>query len=116
MMQDLIEEYRRFVKERNWEQFHSPKNLSAALSVEASELVEIFMWLTEAQSYHPNLERLQNIRDEMGDIFLYLIRIADVLNIDLLQAAREKFIKVQQKYPLEKARAIAAEFNSCKER
>lgn len=105
-MQELILKYRQFVKERNWEQFHSPKNLSAALSVEAAELVELFMWLTESQSKTPTPAQLQNIRDEMGDIFLYLIRIADVLNIDLLQAAKEKFAKVEQKYTLEKAQAF----------
>lgn len=106
-MQDLITRYRQFIKERNWETFHSPKNLAAALSVEASELLEIFMWLSDAQSLHPNPTRLQNIRDEMGDVLLYLIRLADVLNIDLLEATREKFEKVQQKYPIDKSLALA---------
>ncbi len=105
-MQELIDQYRQFVKERNWETFHNPKNLAAALSVEASELLELFMWLTPTQSLTPNPERLQNIRDEMGDILLYLLRLSDVLNIDLLEAATQKFAKVQQKYTLEKSLAL----------
>ena len=106
-MEDLILKYRQFVKERNWETFHNPKNLAAALSVEASELLEIFMWLTESQALKPNPTRLQNIRDEMGDVLLYLIRLADVLNIDLLEATTQKFAKVEQKYPLDKSLAFA---------
>lgn len=106
-MNDLISKYREFVKERNWETFHNPKNLAAALSVEASELLEIFMWLTETQSQNLNHTRLQQVRDEMGDVFLYLIRLADVLQIDLLEAAREKFVKVQQKYPVDKSLEFA---------
>jgi len=102
-LQEIILKYREFVKERNWESFHNPKNLAAALSVEASELLEIFMWLNESQSLNLNPTRLQNVRDEIGDVFLYLIRLADVLNIDLLEAVQEKFAKVEQKYPLDKA-------------
>lgn len=109
-IKDLQLKYRDFIAARNWEQFHSPKNLSAALSVEASELVEIFMWLTESQSLTP--ERLQNTRDEMADIFLYLIRLADVLNIDLIAATHEKFRKVEEKYPIEKAKALAKSLRS----
>jgi len=104
---DLQEKYRSFVAERDWERFHSPKNLTAALSVEASELLEIFMWLNEPQAASLTPERLQNTKDEMADVFLYLIRLADVLNIDLLDAARQKFQKVIEKYPVEQARALA---------
>ena len=106
-MEELLSKYRLFVKERNWEQFHNPKNLAAALSVEASELLELFMWLTEAQASNPSPTRLQDIRDEMADVFLYLLRLSDVLQIDLLQAAREKFVKVEQKYPVDKSLALA---------
>jgi NTP pyrophosphatase (non-canonical NTP hydrolase) len=106
-MEDLILKYRQFVKERNWEIFHNPKNLAAALSVEASELLEIFMWLSDTQSLHPNPTRLKHIRDEMGDVLLYLIRLADVLKIDLLEATREKFAKVEEKYPLDKSLALS---------
>ncbi|PIS02040.1 MAG: nucleotide pyrophosphohydrolase [Chlamydiae bacterium CG10_big_fil_rev_8_21_14_0_10_42_34] len=100
-MHEIQVKHREFTKKRNWEQFHSPKNLAAALSVEASELLEIFMWLKSDQPLTPT--QLQNVRDEMGDIYLYLLRLADVLNIDLLEATREKFAKVEEKYTLEKS-------------
>lgn len=111
-MQDIILKYRQFVKDRDWEQFHAPKNLAAALSVEASELLEIFMWLSEAQSLNPTPERRQQIREEMADVFLYLLRMADVLNIDLLEATREKFVKVEQKYPIDKSRELTRKIKS----
>lgn len=100
---ELIEKYREFVKKRDWEKFHNPKNLAAALSVEASELLEIFMWLSPKQSANLNPKRLQEVKDEMGDVFLYLLRLADVLNLDLQELANEKFAKVEQKYTLEKS-------------
>lgn len=106
-MEEIRSKYRQFVKDRNWEQFHSPKNLAAALSVEASELLEIFMWLTESQSLNLNATRLQNVRDEMADVFLYLLRLADVLNIDLIEATHQKFAKVEQKYPIDKSLELA---------
>jgi dCTP diphosphatase len=106
-MNELISKYRQFVKERNWETFHNPKNLAAALSVEASELLEIFMWLNESQSQNLNPDRLEQVRDEMGDIFLYLLRLSDVLNIDLLEATQEKFAKVEKKYPISKSLELA---------
>ena len=102
-MQETIEKYRQFVKKRKWEKFHNPKNLAAALSVEASELLEIFMWLDPEQSANLNPARLTQVKDEMGDILLYLIRLADVLNLDLSELAKQKFAKVEQKYTLEKS-------------
>ena len=101
---ELQERYRQFLAERDWEKFHSPKNLAAALSVEASELLEVFMWLNDSQMASLKPDRLQNAKDEMGDVFLYLIRLADVLHIDLLEVARQKFEKVIEKYSIEKAR------------
>jgi NTP pyrophosphatase (non-canonical NTP hydrolase) len=106
-MNDIQAKHRAFTKERNWESFHNPKSLAIALSVEASELLEIFTWLTDAQSLTPNPSRLQAIRDEMADVYLYLLRLADVLNIDLLEATNQKFVKVEQKYPLDRSLALA---------
>ncbi len=106
-MRDIQLKYRLFVQQRNWEPFQNPKNLAAALSVEASELLEIFTWLTPAQSAFPTPARLQDIRDEMADVFLYLLRLADVLDIDLLEATRQKFAKNEAKYPLDKSLALA---------
>jgi NTP pyrophosphatase (non-canonical NTP hydrolase) len=102
---EIQEEYRKFVAERDWEKFHSPKNLASALSVEASELLEIFTWLKPDQPLNP--ERLQNAKDEMADVFLYLIRLADVLGVDLFQAVRDKFPRVIAKYPVDQAREVS---------
>lgn len=108
-MEELLKKYRTFIKERSWEEFHNPKNLAAAISVEAAELLEIFTWLTPSQSAHPNPERLQQIKDEMGDVFLYLLSLADTLNLDLVETAKEKLVKVEQKYTLEKSLAFLQE-------
>ena len=108
-MQELNKKYRQFVKERSWEKFHNPKNLAAALSVEASELLEIFMWLTPEQSANLNPDRLNQVKDEMGDVFLYLLRLADVLDLDLIELAARKFAKVKQKYTLERSKQHAQE-------
>jgi len=99
----LNERYRTFVEKRCWEKFHNPKNLAAALSVEASELLEIFTWLTPSQAANLNPTRLAQVKDEMGDVFLYLLRLADILDLDLIELAEQKFAKVEQKYPLEKS-------------
>ena len=109
---DLQKQYRAFLAERGWEKFNSPKNLAAALSVEASELLEVFMWLSESQAASLKPGRLQSAKDEMADVFLYLIRLADVLNVDLLEAAQQKFQKVIEKYPVDKARELAKAIES----
>ena len=91
----------KFASERDWEQFHSPKNLSMALSVEASELVEIFQWLTLAESNFPDQKQLDSIRSEVADIAMYLIRFCDVLEINLEEAIEEKIIENGNKYQVE---------------
>jgi NTP pyrophosphatase (non-canonical NTP hydrolase) len=106
-MKDLIEKLRKFASDRDWEQFHSPKNLSMALSVEVAELMEHFQWLTENQSGNLDKKNLEKVRDEIGDIQIYLARFADQLGIDPLYAAKEKLKKNALKYPIEKAKGIA---------
>jgi len=86
-----------FVKARNWEQFHSPKNLSMALSVEVSELVEIFQWLKESDLKKVNKEK---VADEIADIFFYLVRISQKMNIDIEKSFHKKMIKNIKKYPV----------------
>ena len=93
-----------FVKERDWEQFHSPKNLSMAMMVEAAELLELFQWNTEAESYALTPEKREAVSHELADTFVYLLRIAEVLNIDLITAANQKIALNAVKYPVEKAR------------
>lgn len=106
-LQRIIENHRKFIRERNWESFQNPKNLVMALSVEAAELVEVFMWLTEKQSMDLNERQLMEASDEIADIFIYLLRIADVLGIDLIQATDQKMEKNAQKYSIEKGQALA---------
>lgn len=106
-IQKILETHKKFAKERNWDRFQTPKNLSMALSVEASELVEIFMWLTEKQSFALNEEKLNAASDEIADIFIYLLRIADTLGVDLLKATDQKMKKNCEKYPIEKSISLA---------
>ncbi|MEK7817835.1 MAG: nucleotide pyrophosphohydrolase [Actinomycetota bacterium] len=98
-MEELTRELREFASERDWEQFHSPKNLAMALSVEAAEIVEHFQWLTQEESLNLSPEKLAEISDEVGDVLIYLTRLADRLGIDPLQAAMQKVEKNREKYP-----------------
>lgn len=95
----LKEKLRDFAQERDWEQFHSPKNLAMALNVEAGELLECFQWLTEDQSQNLDVDKLAAVTEEIADVQLYLLRLADVLGIDVLAAAEAKIKKNAQKYP-----------------
>ena len=101
---------RQFAEERDWEQFHSPKNLSMALSVEISEIVEHFQWLTEEQSKNLPNDKLEEVATELADTFIYLIRLADKLEIDLLAAAQRKHEVNEQKYPVGKAKGNAKKY------
>jgi dCTP diphosphatase len=101
---------RQFAKDRDWEQFHSPKNLSMALSVEVSEIVEHFQWLTEEQSENLSIDKLEEVKTELADTFIYLIRLADKLNINLLEVAESKIEVNELKYPVEKAKGNAKKY------
>jgi dCTP diphosphatase len=106
----LQAELRRFAAERDWDRFHSPKNLSMALAVEAAELVEQFQWLTEEQSGRLDAERRERVRLELADVFIYLLRLADRLDVDLLRAAADKIIVNAAKYPVERVRGDARKY------
>ena len=97
--------------ERDWAQFHSPKNLAMALVAEAGELVEQFQWLTEAQSADLTPEKLEAVRLEMADVFIYLARLADVLGVDLLAAADDKLAINERRYPAERVRGHARKYD-----
>ena len=86
----LRERLRAFVAERDWEQFHSPKNLAMAMIVEAAELIEHFQWATEQESRELSPEKLAAVEQEIADVFIYLVRLSDLLGIDLLDAAARK--------------------------
>jgi dCTP diphosphatase len=102
---------RQFAKDRDWDQYHSPKNLAAALCVEAAELLEHFQWISEEASHSLNPAQLKAVREEMADVLLYLIRMADKLDIDLLDAAADKIALNGQKYPVDKARGTSRKYN-----
>ena len=107
---DIKQRLRKFVSERNWQQFNSPKNLSMALIAEAAELVEHFQWLTEEQSTQLDKDQLNAVSHEMADVFIYLVRLADELNIDLLKATNEKMLINNKKYPVEKVKGSANKY------
>lgn len=100
-----------FAIERDWEQFHNPKNLVMALIVEAAELVEIFQWKTPSECESMSDKELDNVRDEVADVIVYLLRLCDLLNIDIEKAITQKMEKNAQKYPVEKARGSSVKYN-----
>ena len=106
----LQQQLRQYADERDWQQFHSPKNLVMALSVEAAELQEHFQWLTEVASAELSPEKLQAVSHEMADVQVYLLRLADVLNVDLFAAVREKMVLNAEKYPADKVRGSAKKY------
>ena len=103
-IQNLTQALRDFAQARDWAQFHSPKNLACALSVEAAELLEHFQWLTEAQSRQLAAPQKAEVAAEAADVLLYLLQLCDQLNIDLVEAARLKMIVNGDKYPVASAR------------
>jgi NTP pyrophosphatase (non-canonical NTP hydrolase) len=107
---DIKIKLRQFADDREWDQFHSPKNLSMALAGEAGELLEQFQWLTEEQSKNLTREQRQAVEEEMADVFLYLLRLADKLNIDLLEAAKNKMAKNELKYPPDKVKGSSKKY------
>lgn len=100
-MQDIIKEVLKFRDERNWSQFHNPKDLAISLSLEASELLENFQWQTSDEAVDKHFE---NIKDELADVLIYSILMAEKLNIDLNEAIIKKIEKNSKKYPIDKAR------------
>ena len=108
---ELRNALRQFAAERDWDQFHSPKNLAAALAVEAAELLERFQWLTEEESRKLSPVELARVRQEMADVLTYLVRLADKLDVVLLEAARDKIVVNAQKYPVEKSRGSARKYS-----
>ena len=110
-LDSLTQALRRFAAERDWSQFHSPKNLACALSVEAAELLEHFQWLTEQQSDQLPPDKRAAVAREMADVLLYLLQIADRLQIDLVAAARQKLELNAAKYPAAQARGSSKKYS-----
>lgn len=101
-----------FANERNWNQFHSPKNLSMALSIEAAELMEHFQWLSENESKNLEPAVQEQVKDEIADVQVYLARLADKLNIDIIEAVNQKMKKNAAKYPINMAYGNARKYSS----
>ncbi len=101
---------RKFVNERDWNQFHNPKNIAIALSIESSELLELFQWLTDAESQELDKGKQREAEMELADILIYLIRIADKLDIDLLDAVAKKLEINEQRYPVSKVKGKAVKY------
>jgi NTP pyrophosphatase (non-canonical NTP hydrolase) len=111
-LRDLRDELRAFAAERDWDQFHSPRNLATALAVEAAELLEPFQWLTEEQSRSLPPDTRAAVEEELADVLLYLVRLADKLDVDLAAAARAKIVRNGEKYPAEKARGSSRKYDT----
>jgi NTP pyrophosphatase (non-canonical NTP hydrolase) len=109
-MKNLIKTIRIFAQKRDWDQFHSPKNLAMALSVEVAEIVEHFQWLTQAESDKLDPAKLDEIKGEIADVMIYLTRLADRLGINPVQAAKEKMQLNEKKYPIAKAKGNATKY------
>jgi len=102
---------RAFAQARDWSQFHSPKNLACALSVEASELLELFQWLTDEQSRTLPEDKRQAAAGEVADVLLYLVQLCDALGIDPVQAAHDKLAANERRYPAELARGTSRKYS-----
>jgi len=105
-MEKLHDKIANFIADRNWQKFHSPKNLVMALSVETAELLEIFQWMTQEESYQPPTEVLSHIEEEIGDVMIYLTTLAASLGLDPVTAAHKKLRKNEKKYPVERLKII----------
>ncbi len=114
-IETLKEQLREFAIERDWDKFHTPKNLASALSVEASEILEIFQWLSDEQSGSLDQSKRESVEHELADVFLYLIRLADKLDIDLIDAADRKLKINASKYPVHLAKGNAKKYTELKD-
>jgi dCTP diphosphatase len=109
-LDQLRDALRTFTAAREWDQFHSPKNLAMALSVEAAELLEVFQWMTEADSRNLEAAAKAAVSEEIADVLLYVILLSDELGIDPVAAAERKMVANAQKYPVEKARGSSKKY------
>lgn len=114
----ILAQQRAFVRARDWEQFHTPKNLAAALSVEASELLEIFQWMTVAEEARclTDRELRKKIGKEMADVFFYLMRLSDVLGVDVEKEFKSKMRENARKYPVRASKGRATKYTELKAR
>lgn len=109
-MKSLKKQIEAFARERDWDQYHSPKNLAMALSVEASELLEIFMWLSEEESKNLSENKLADLKEEIGDVMIYLTNLANKFGLDPLDCAKQKIELNKAKYPVSLVKGSAKKY------
>jgi dCTP diphosphatase len=100
-----------FVAEREWEKFHSPKNIASGIAIEAAELLEVFLWLTEEESRRLDEHQLGRLREEIGDVQLYLLNLSDKFGLDPIGCAAEKLELNRMKYPADQVRGKAKKYD-----
>ena len=110
-MESLKRKLRDFAKARDWEKFHSPKNLVMAISVEAAELMEHFQWLTQEESKNLDRKTREKVKQEIADVLVYLVRLADQVGVDPVQAAEEKISLNEARYPEDQVKGSAKKYN-----
>jgi NTP pyrophosphatase (non-canonical NTP hydrolase) len=113
-MEELVRAILAFRDERDWRQFHNPKDLAISISLEAAELLEHFQWKTpaEVERYLSGVDAPRRVGAEMADVLILLVSLADVLGLNLVEAAREKLVENARKYPVERARGSAAKYDA----
>jgi len=109
-IETLSKRLRQFADDRDWDQFHAPKNLSMALIVEAAELAEHFQWISEQQSMELSADKLKEVAYELADVFIYCLRLSDKLGVDLPKVVDEKIKLNEKKYPAEKVRGSSKKY------
>lgn len=113
-MQKVIEQIRRFRDERDWLQFHDPKNLAASISIEAAELLELFQWTHGADAARVARENKEKVADEVADVAIYLLELCDIVGIDIERAIETKLEKNAKKYPVDKSKGVSTKYTDLK--
>ena len=113
-MDDIIAKIRKFRDDRDWKQFHDPKNLAVSISIEAAELLELFQWMSGEEATRHAAENRERVSEEIADVAIYLVELADITGIDLAQAIEAKLEKNAKKYPVEKSRGVWTKYSDLK--
>jgi len=113
-MQETLAKIRKFRDDRDWKQFHDPKNLAVSVSVEAAELLELFQWMSGAEATRFAAENRERVSEEIADVAIYLFELADITGIDLAHAIEAKLEKNARKYPVEKSRGVWTKYTDLK--
>ena len=113
-MEDAIAKIRKFRDDRDWKQFHDPKNLAVSISIEAAELLELFQWMSGEEATRYAAANKERVSEEIADVAIYLIELADITGIDLAQAIEAKLEKNAKKYPVEKSRGVSTKYTELK--